>query len=450
MPSQSPLKQLRSVFGSFSQDLPEPTQVDVDAAHDEARDASVIIQSTLPDKPKIAKTGLLEVPSMRIDGSSEDPPWNVPEPILWDLIRQAPIEFVEERVMDGLNGVFWARYRNHEGQLRSGLLRFDPLNKAYYENWRAEFGLRSKDILRRNLAAYEAAKAFGMEDMVAPVASREVNLVPLISDAARETVAAELKISPNGVDETFGTAALLHVLPMSARNFVEHWSTLGHDAKNRWERASNRLRHSIYRAIAFDFILGTGDRSLCSFLYNETSDKLALYDFGLTFPDLVFSAEKYLQMRTAGWGRKPAGAMEDPTDAMPPHSIDTLHLGRLIQGGSEQECVDTFAQLGGITEQVVLLLGNILVEQGVSNEGIAGMLARLAFLREDPVIAFKNPTEFVRNVLVPLRKGYGFGEGRNRAVVDYVSSTMTLIINKEFYFPKAIQDDAKQSVSMSV
>lgn len=440
----SPLEQLRSVFGTLSHEPPATTQADREAQREARRQRSVILPTGLPEAPEVhPRTGMVVVPSMRIDGSEVDGPWNVPESVLWDLLRVVPIEFVEERCLDGSNGILWARYRNHERQLRSALLRFDGVNRGpAYETWGAEYALNSetKDLLRREQAAYEAAKACGMEDMVAPMAAREVNLVPLLSDAIRERLAKQLRISPMLVDETLGTAATIHALPLFADNFVEHWGTLGYDEPSRWERASDRLRHSIYRAIVLDFLLGTADRVLCSFLYNRTAEKVAMYDFGLTFPNPAFTAEKYLRLRKEGWGRKPPEAMEDPTDPVPAHGIDTLHLERLVQENREKECVDTFAQVGnGMTQQVGVLLGKSLGEYGVPPACVAGFFARVAFLQADPVSVLKRPVDFVRNVLVPLRRGYGFGEGRNRHVVDYVSSTMTAVLGRNFDFAKSLQ-----------
>lgn len=189
---------LRNVFGPLSHEPPAPTEAEKDAKERAEAQAQAVMAEDLPAKAKIhQKTDVLLVPSKRIDGSSEDPPWMVPEPILWDWLRQVPIEHIEERHLDGLNSSFWARYRNRDGQLRSALLKFGGLGRDHvYELWGTQFMLDPEkyDVLRRELAAYEAAKACGMEDMVAPLAAREVNLVPLISDSVRDRLSVAMRI----------------------------------------------------------------------------------------------------------------------------------------------------------------------------------------------------------------------------------------------------------------
>jgi len=450
-----PPERLSEVFGSFSHNPPSPTGVDNDAKKEMERQQGAVFPSELPPAPEIhPRTRMVVVPSMRIDGSEEDPPWNVPEPVLWDLLRAVPVEFIEERILDGSNGVFWCRYRNQDGELRSGLLRFDGVNRQdAYQTYGAEYVLNpgEKSLLRREQAAYEAAKACGMEDMVPPMAAREVNLVPLISDAIRERIAGRLRIPTIKVDETFGTAATLHALPLSSENFLYYWGALGFDAPSRWKRASDGFRHSIYRAIALDFLLGTADRSLCSFLYNRTSDRLVLYDFGVTFPDPAFTAERYLQLRAAGWDRRPPGPTEDPVDPAPASGVDSFHLLRFVPDKNEQECVDTFAQVAqGINAQAGGLLGRALVELGVPKPCVAGFFARVAFLQADPGTVFKRPQEFVRNVLVPMRRGYGFDEGRNQHVIEYVTSTMSLVLGRKYDFPKSLQKNIPPNTTFSL
>jgi hypothetical protein len=401
----------------------------------------------LPAIPKVnRKTGVLLVPSRRIDGSSEDPPWTVPEPILWDLLRKAEIEHVEERHLDGLNSSFWARYRNKDGRVRSALLKFGGLGRDHvYEVWGTRFMLDPGhyDVLRRELAAYEAAKACGMEDMVAPVAAREVNLVPLISDAVRSRISSAMRVPSIEVDERLGTVGLLQALPFSASNFVEFWGTLGADEATRWERASDRLRHSIYRAIAFDFLTGSVDRLLCSILYNRTSDALVLYDNALVFSDPVATADAYIQARLTGWGKRATGPTEDSPRPVPVHGADLLHLSALVQDAYVDECAQTFGQIAeGMTDELALLLGQVLIEHSVPPRCIAGFFARMTFMQEDPEAVLARPEEFTRNVLVPMRRGYGFGEGRNQKVVEVVNSIMSAATGAAFDFAKNLQ--AKQ------
>jgi hypothetical protein len=62
----------------------------------------------------------------------------------------------------------------------------------------------------------------------------------------------------------------------------------------------------------------------------------------------------------------------------------------------------------------------------------------------------QRPFEFVRNVLVPMRRGYGFGEGRNQHVVEYVASAMSSLGVSRFNFAKRIQDPLPEDMTFAV
>lgn len=445
MAAKNPIASLRKIFGPVVHTSPEPSQGDVDAKERAKVEAAVVQPEELPEAPQVqAATGLVLMPSVRIDGSSADPPWTIAEPILWDMMRNAEIKSVETNGADGLNGIFWAKYANNDGNLSSALLRFDGINREHvYRLWGTEYVLDPEkfDLLRREQASYEVAKACGMEDIVAPLAVREVDPAALIPSASRKAIANEMGIAIEQVDGQAGPVAILQALPKSSDNFVEHWGTLGPDSVNRWGRATDRLRHSLYRAIALDFLLGTGDRTLASLFYNRTLDSVVVYDLSLSFPHPGYTAEKYLQFRADGWGRKPVSPIEDATDPLPPHSCALSHLSRYIQEDLEYECVRTFNQISdAFTDELAHLTGRIMVETGVHPAGIAGFFARVAFMSADPETVLRKPGEFVKNVLVPMRRGYGFAEGRNQHVVQYVASAMSALEIKKFDFPKQIQE----------
>lgn len=443
---------LRKVFGPLSHNPPEPSRADTDLDDKQKREAAAIQPSELPGSPvRDAATGIVFVPSARVDGSSADAPWTVPEPIFWDLLRD-----VEIVGLDGpaTNGVFWGTYLNHDGDQRAALLKIDTVGHSQvYEAWTAEYILDrdSHDLLRREQAAYEVAKACGMEDMVAPLVLRAVDVATMMPPGARERIARQERIAPANVDALLGSVAVLQALPKSSENFVEYWGTLGADEVNRWIAATDRLRYSIYRAVALDFLLGIPDRSLSSILYNRNLDSLAIYDLGLSFPHPGFTAEKYLQFRRLGWGRAPVARIEEPDDLRPPHSEDLVHLSKFVQEDLEYECTRTFRQIAdGFTNELAYLVGRALLELGIPPESLAGFFARMAFLSADPLAVLQRPAEFVSNVLVPMRRGYGFGEGRNQHVVEYVSSAMSSLGVSRFNFAKRVQDPLPEDATFVV
>lgn len=441
MTSSIPQAPLRNAFGALSQDQPGPSARLSDKP---AYDAVALAPEVLPDTPILhAKTGVVLLPSCRIDGSSVDAPWNIAEPTLWNWLRTTPVEHVEERALDGLGGAFWVRCRNQDGALRSALLKFDTVGHDHvYEAWGQEYVLsvENHDVLRREQAAYEIAKGLGCEDLLPPISAVEVNLVPLISDSVRDRVAAELGIDQILVDETFGVIAALQVLPLSASNFVEYWATLGPDQASRLARASDALRHGIYRLVALEFVLGTGNRSLADYLYNDASGSIAAYGFGVTLPSPIATADRYLSQRAQGWGRSMAGPLQDPSPGTPAYGSDA---GSLTIGFADRElteCAATFKQMSKVADEATIgLLVRIMTEFGVPVDNIAGFVARLMFLQEDPESVIDDQFDFVRSILVPMRRGYGFDAGRNAKIVEVVNQIMTTATGQVYDFAAAMQ-----------
>lgn len=440
--TSSPLSQLRSVFGPLSQNPPEafvppPPQ---SLPPPEMGDPPDV----LPAEPVFEPTTeVLLVPSRRIDGSSLDAPWNLSEPEIWNWLRTTPIELVDEQLLDGTDGCFWAWCRKEDGELRGAFLRFDTVGfETIYETWGDEYTLspEAHDPLRREQAAYEVAKALGCEDMVPPIAARVVNLVPLISDAVRDKVAAKYSIDPLLVDETYGIVAVLQLTTLNATNFVERWATLGADSVNRFDRASDSLRHSLYRLIALDFVLGTGNRLISDLVWNEANDAIAIYGMGVTFPNPGASADRYLEQRAIGWGRQLPAPTQDPIPGVPPCGSDTVWMTREFRDKQIEECLMSFSQITKeLKPEVMVLLCQALDDIGVPVDNIAGFVSRVAFLQEDPEAVIVNQFDYLRSILVPMRRGYGFDEGRNAKIVGIVNQIMNMALGQGYDFASVMQ-----------
>lgn len=414
---------IRSVFGALSHKPPEPSRRDAEADDKARAEASAYVAENLPASPVYhKKTGVLMVPSKRFDGSTKDPPWNMPEPILWDWLRTVTIESVDDRVLSGGNGSLWARYRNFDGQIRSGLLRLSgEFREHVFTHWGVEYALEDQyDLLKREQAAYEVMKALGCEDLAPPLSVREV--------------------SPKQVGTSFGAVGLLQAVPFNAENFSEYWAKLGPDDVNRWERASDRLRHSIYRSILLDFFLGVSNRLLCDHMYNRSSDSLALYGFEVSFPHPGFTAEWYTQMRSKGWGRKFSGPLEEPPPGIPASGVDSMSLMGTFSAREREEMVLTAKQMvAGFDEATATLLIQVLGEIGVPVANISDMVSKIVFLENSPEDIVSDSFDYVRDVLVPLRRGYGDENPRIAMISQTSSQIMTQALGKNFDFAKIVK-----------
>jgi hypothetical protein len=424
---------LSEVFKGFRQAPASIAQADLDSQRDVEREQGKTYPEDLPTEPERSKSGVVTFPSVRFDGDDVNPPWNIPEPILWDLLRTAEVEHIEERVLSGVGGTMWARVRDLEGKVRSALLCFDGIPKRHvYEEYGGEYVLdpAAHDLLTRHLAAWETAKACGMDDLVPPMAAREINLVPLISDAMRERVAREYQIPSIEVDEQLGTEAILSEVVQGGSQFVDHWSMQAGTDSRRWAAASNRLRHSIYRVLILDLICGTADRPLCSLVYNHNLDRVAVTSFAPTFPHIGFATEKYLQARNKGWERNPTAGLKRLPDSFPAHGSDLYQLVMRTGGkGHAEEWFATIEQVGkALDDEIVVHLVNVIAGAGVPPECVAGMVARIGFLKADPMSTMRDPGTLRRTILAPARRGYETSLPVAEQVLSYVSEIMGSVI----------------------
>jgi hypothetical protein len=448
------LSELRSVFGALSHKPPAPSRGEEDAAKEAESQKKAYVAEELPSSPVYdKKTGVLLIPSKRFDGSTEDPPWNMPEPILWDWLRTVTIDRVEESGLSGVNGCLWARYLNFDGQQRSGLLKFGGASNDHaMRHWGVEYGLDGQyDFLKREQASCEVMKALGCEDLAPPSAVREVLTASLVPDSTRMAIGRNLKISPKKVNDRLGVNALLQAVPLNAENFAEYWAKLGPDDTNRWERASSRLRHSIYRSILLDFFLGVPNRLLCDHMYNRSSDSLALYGFEVSFPHPGATAEWYMQMRKRCWGRRFSGPLEEPPPGTPASGVDSMGMMGTFTDREREEMTMTAKQMAdGFDEATATLLVQVLTEIGIPASNIADTVSKIVFLENNAEDIVSNSFDYVRDVLVPLRRGYGDGDARIGMILQTTSQIMTTALGKNFDFSKTIKEKVPDGTEFTI
>jgi hypothetical protein len=132
--------------------------------------------------------------------------------------------------------------------------------------------------------------------------------------------------------------------------------------------------------------------------------------------------------------------LEDPAPGAPPSGCDSIYLANGFSDKEREECLATFRQLSEATEEgTVVLLCQIMEEIGISRECIAGFVSRLVFLQEDPDTVIDNPTDHIRSILVPMRRGFGFDEGRNLKVVETTNQILTASTAEAFDFASVMQ-----------
>ncbi len=357
----------------------------------------------------------------------------------------SPIEMIDERIFDGSKGVFWAWMRQ-EGALRGVLLRFAGVGRQHVmDAWAAEYALETElDLLSREVAAFEVVKACGCEDIALPICIKDLDTVDLLSDAARERIAKELRIDLNAVDEHVGVAATVQLVPSAMTNFAEQWGNLGLSNQERWSNASDQLRYSIYRAYFIDFILGTADRMFSGMAYNVDTDRILMTDLAVSFPHAGYSGEKYMQMRQKGWGRS-SGGVSRFVDNTPPTTYDFQTIFQDLDHKYLDEAVLTAQQMSSqLTDEIVARIAISLVEFDVPVECVASLLTRIAYLAFSPGSVIKKPIEYIRNFVVPIRAGMEITDLRVVSDVEYVNNIMTSIMADDFDVLEVIMADSAE------
>jgi hypothetical protein len=271
-----------------------------------------------------------------------------------------------------------------------------------------------------------------MEDIVPPRCIRDIDPTQFLTDNARGRLGRALKISPLVVDERLGTGAVLQLVPRDMDNFAEQWSILGISNEERWNRASDQLRYSIYRAYWTDFVLGTPLRSCASFGYNRNTDKLMMNDIALSFPHSGFSAEKYSQMRLKGWGRSSGGAARF-VDNTPPTAYEFHDIFSGMADKHMDECVATAKQIvDRMQDELSDRLAATLLEYDVPADCVASVFLRLSYIAFSPGSAMKRPVEYLRNFCVPARAGVLDNSDRLLTAIEHVNELMTVALGEAY------------------
>ncbi len=365
------------------------------------------------------------ISTFRFAGSTVTPPWNATEEQIVEWLESTPIDKLTNR--GDYNGVFLGQATNWNGTPATVMVRFGGLRQHITNCWGAEYSIEhTGDLLYRELAAYEAAKAIGNEDLVAPVCIRELDVIEMVDRAVIEKIAEKLRVSFADAVLAFEPAASVQFIPKTLVNFSEYWTGIGADNAERWSKASDQLRFSIYRTYIMDFILGVPDRSCMSLMYNPTTDRLFVPDMSVSFPHSGYTTERYMQKRFNGWG-------QSETATGPANCYE---FGLLFEGLDDRfvaEAVLVARELSNrMTDEMAGHLAMALIERKVPVECVGSLLMRLSYIAFAPGSVVKNPVEFIRNICMPIRADLELTNPKIVNVVEYANAIMQAVLLEEF------------------
>jgi hypothetical protein len=370
-------------------------------------------ENVLPENP-VANGSTILIPSLRIDGSGDQ--WNKPEYDIWKWLTTVVPSVEINKLNDGHNLI--AKSVDYDGKNRNLFLRISNASMtSIYAECGEEFKLDpNTGLINREMAAYEIAKACGMSDMVPPMASRVLDSGPAI-----------VQMAPDRFD-----------------NFMESWAILGSSDKDRWTKASDRLRHSIYRALALDFLLGTPERLLCSFIYNKNTDRINIVDMMTSLPDPVMSANKYIVQRAAGWNREVRTGIKKSPETCPPNMLDFGRMCKSMSADNRDECLKTFTQISdGLADEIVGHLAEILIEYAVPDVCVSGFMARVAYLAADPMAILNRPFDMMNNIYAPMIRGFKPTGVAAETVLKYVNEMITNLTGIKYKFGEEFKSKTK-------
>ena len=133
-----------------------------------------------------------------------------------------------------------------------------------------------------------------------------------------------------------------------------------------------------------------------------------------------------------GWGRDGNAGLEKAFDNLPAVAIDFWRLFDEVIDNEKRtdECILTFKQVtDALTDDVVCHIVSVLLEQGVHEGGIVGMLTRIASLAKDPVAVLKRPLDIIKTVYVPVQRGFTNG---TVDVLEYASGIISKVIGEPY------------------
>lgn len=396
--------------------------------------------------------------------------WGANEPDIINRLRTGTI--VGLRVAGAHNGSMLARVESSDGAIRKAYIKLEGLADPFvYDAWGDIYGLKRGDgsLSRRAAAAYDVAKAAGLDDLVPPTTYRNDeygDLGPILSqdlierrETYCESIARVTGEDPGKLRKRLRGFAALQLFTEGVRTIdAEKWFRAlfsGDDIQQNdglnefFGSLPERMRIAFLRGAAFDYLIWAADRGLPGLLFCG-SDKhpLHLVDNELCLPDPRKLAEAFSEH---------GGSYIDETPLSPKHMPllwSDLLLALAIRGGSHE--LHLFEQIGveiaaRLRDERAVELARTLGEYQISPLAVAGTLVRAYALGTHSQRIAKNPLLIAGYYNDLIRGQLPVGPSGNMAevplsielshVLPKVNAAMSKAMEREYNFVAEIRGD---------
>lgn len=382
--------------------------------------------------------------------------------ILWgvdevDLMRDLKSGFVRKMVVvKPKSGMMLARIESPRGGSYSAYLWLEALREPVLKAvWGELVDLENDGALaRRASAAYEVAKACGLDDVIPPTVHRYDEQGDLMSvlpgdlieqqQVLVDWVSRETGDDPEDVRKRLGGHALVQLVrdrlwtvdeePWFQALFVDDGEEK--DALNNpWENLPEDRRVSLLRLAMFDTVVWSLDRSLGDLVFcDNPKHPVVCYGNGLSIP-----CPKCLGKRFISAGAGPYSALpETPVQAIPLMWNDLLTMLSVRGGDAEFEVCDKIGAdiAGRMRGDRPMELARSLLERGLTSLQVAGVLSRVWMLATHAKDIAKDPYFAARFYAGILQGGKDSGD---KGIEAFVDRAMSHAVHGEFSFSKEMK-----------
>lgn len=380
--------------------------------------------------------------------------WGVDEP---DLMMDLKSGYVRKmKVVKPNSGMMLARIEAQRGGSYSTYLWIEALREPVMKSiWGDLVDLENEGALaRRSSAAYEVAKACGLDDVVPPSVHRYdeegdmMSVLPndLVEHGLAEWIARETGDHPDDVRKRLGGHSLIQLVrdrlwtieeeEWFKAIFQRNGESGQKDVLNRvWEEMPSDRRISLLRLAVFDFIVWNMDRSLGDLAFcDNPKHPVVSYGNEMTVPCPRCLGRRYAESGATSYGESPG----TPAQARPILWNDLLTMLAVRGGEAELEvCEQIGLNIGRrMRSDRANELARALLERGLTSLQAAGVMSRIWMLvthskdvARDPYFAPRYYASLISGGSDPDHKGF----------TEFVNQSMQNAIIDEFSFSKEIK-----------
>lgn len=347
--------------------------------------------------------------------------WGVVEEDLIERLRSGRYIYIKQAPSFNSTGFMFGKVETPDGVVHPVIIKSEVLsNYLNYEVWDELYSLRKEsfDISKRDAAVYEASKVFGLDDLVIPTVVRDADFDSFgylmdksLLESKTESVATRLGVSSDELASKIKGASSVSFHPKITKLlteevwfdslFPEKGGEVTDSLNNFWNLMRPEVRMGLLRVCALDFIVWSGNRTLCSILIGDEKHPVMVMDNQISIPDPKALCKRY--------EINPKFYTGDPLVAGEAYPLLWSDFNILLSVRGNQQELDDFQKIAlSITEKAndsrLVDMINSLRTHGIPADNIAGMIARILMLKTHAIQIARDPFIYLKYLLA-MRNG---------------------------------------------